>query len=88
VIKIPAIHVLTKLTGRRQRLVKDRRNAMVKKDPTRAADLLKEIHWVDAQIALLQLAPNTAKLSFDLDAKEFLEELGFGVDEKGNHPAL
>lgn len=98
-VKVTVEVALQKLAGKRKRLVKDRRNLMAKAAKIATGNIMKDvlkdqaddtlgwIRTVDHQIGLLQVAPKTTKLSFDLMGEQ-LGDIGFGMDENGNYPAI
>lgn len=55
----------------------------------RADDTLSHIRRIDARVGLLNEAQNERSWAFEVDLRDpALRELGFGLDDSGNYPAL
>ncbi len=91
----------TQLQGYRKSLVKKRRNylaqaARVRRDGGQSSLLehearktFDEIRDTDARIGLIGKALNFGTTKLEVDLRDpGLRELGFGMDENGNYPAL
>ena len=100
-VKIALPTMRAALAARRKYLVKQRRNflAAAAKDrkkgildspaELRATDTLHLIRAMDAKLGLLSKLVNESSTTFVIDIRDpDLRELGFGMDDNGNYPAL
>jgi hypothetical protein len=102
-VKISLLTMKQQLIARRKFLVKTRRNELNtaararKKGDDQSGRVwsntailtLSQIRELDARIGLLLRASNERSWSFDVDLRDpDLTDLGFGMDENGNYPAL
>ena len=102
-VKISLVVMKQQLMARRKFLVKTRRNELNtaararKKGDDQSGRVwsntailtLSQIRELDARIGLLLRASNERSWSFDVDLRDpDLTDLGFGMDENGNYPAL
>lgn len=101
-VKIGLLATKQALLNRRKQLVKQRRNLLSQAAAARrkgtsdallkhaAAQAMGLIRKADARVGLLSEAQNERSWSFEIDLydQSLIEELGFGLDENGNYPAL
>jgi hypothetical protein len=101
VVKVSLTSLRSQLGGYRKSLVKRRRNLLAQAAKARrdggsysplereAKMTLEDIRDTDAKIGLIGKALNQGSWQLEVDLRDpGLRELGFGMDENGNYPAL
>lgn len=101
VVRVSLATMKRQLLAQRKALVKRRRNELAAAAKARktgdqvgqwenlAKGTLAHIRKIDARVGLLDEAQNERSWNFEVDLRDpGLRELGFGMDDNGNYPAL